>query len=83
MRFTQAASSLTLDRPAVARMVEGLHAFAHAHDLPVRAGDALLLQTAMGIATVRAYGDTFFLGAMIIAVSLPLALLLRHKPARH
>jgi EmrB/QacA subfamily drug resistance transporter len=82
-RFTQAASSLTLDRPAVARMVQGLHAFASAHDLPARAGDALLLQTAMGIATVRAYGDTFMLGALIIAVTLPLAFLLKHKPAHH
>jgi EmrB/QacA subfamily drug resistance transporter len=83
MRFTQAASALTLDRPAVARMVEGLHAFARSHDLPPRAGDAVLLQTAMGIATVRAYGDTFLLGAIIVAASLPLALLLRHKPVQH
>lgn len=79
-RFTQAASSLTLDRPVVANMVKSLHAFANAHQLPARAGDALLLQNAMGVATVRAYGDTFLLGALIIAVTVPLALMLKHKP---
>lgn len=38
-----------------------------------------LAQLAQGIATVRAYDDTFLLGGIIIAVCAPLALLLQYK----
>jgi hypothetical protein len=33
----------------------------------------------MQTATVRAYGDTFLLGALLLALAIPLSLLLPHR----
>jgi hypothetical protein len=56
-----------------------LHAMAVAHQWPAGTAHAMLAQFAQGMAVVRAYDDTFLLGAILIAVSAPLALLLRYK----
>jgi hypothetical protein len=46
---------------------------------PQGSPNVMLSQIAMLTATVRAYGDTFMLAAVVLAVATPLALLLPHK----
>ena len=50
-----------------------------AHDWAQKVSPAALEQLAQGIATVRAYDDTFLLGGAIIAITAPLALFLQYK----
>ena len=50
-----------------------------AHDWAQKVSPATLEQLAQGIATVRAYEDTFLLGGAIIAITAPLALFLQYK----
>lgn len=50
-----------------------------AHDWAQKVSPATLEQLAQGIATVRAYDDTFLLGGAIIAITAPLALFLQYK----
>ena len=50
-----------------------------AHDWAQKISPAAMQQLAQGIATVRAYDDTFLLGGAIIAVTAPLALFLQYK----
>jgi hypothetical protein len=52
---------------------------AAAHHWPANTAHAMLAQIAQGMAVVRAYDDTFLLGAILIGVSAPLALFLRYK----
>jgi hypothetical protein len=56
-----------------------LHAMAVMHHWPTGTAHAMLTQIAQGIATVRAYDDTFLLGGLLLAATTPLALLLRYK----
>jgi EmrB/QacA subfamily drug resistance transporter len=78
-RYAEVASSLTPARTPVQSFYMKLHAMAVAHQWPAGTAHAMLAQFAQGMAVVRAYDDTFLLGAILIAVSAPLALLLRYK----
>ena len=79
VRLSEVASSLVPDRVPVSVFFGRLHAMAAAHHWPQGTAHAMLAQIAQGMAVVRAYDDTFLLGAGLIAVSAPLALLLRYK----
>jgi len=68
-RYAEIAGTLSAQRAPVAMFVQ-------AH------GQTALAHIAMATATVRAYGDTFLLGAAMIAVALPLALFLPHVRRR-
>ncbi|MGZ3529809.1 MAG: hypothetical protein ACXVAO_19305, partial [Vulcanimicrobiaceae bacterium] len=46
------------------------------HGLPSSAAVSMLGQTYMLNATVQAYGDTFLLGAIVVAICVPIAFLL-------
>jgi DHA2 family multidrug resistance protein len=77
--YVDVASSLTQQRIPVERFLQQFHGFAELHHLPQGAPSVYLAQIGMAIATVRAYGDTFLLAAIILALATPLALLLPHK----
>lgn len=80
-RYVEVASSLSANRAPVSNFYANLQGMAAAHHWPANTAHAMLSQLAQGIAVVRAYDDTFLLGAMLIAVTAPLALLLRYKAA--
>ncbi|HET6896225.1 MAG TPA: DHA2 family efflux MFS transporter permease subunit [Candidatus Baltobacteraceae bacterium] len=82
-RYNEVASSLVQSRPAAWTFFGKLHAMAAAHHWPAGTARAMLAQMAQGMAVVRAYDDTFLLGALLIGVSAPLALFLRYKAAAH
>jgi DHA2 family multidrug resistance protein len=70
-RLSDAAGQVTLSRPAVAEAMQALGA----HFSPAAAQAMLAKQTTL-FATVQAYGDTFLLAAVVMAVGIPAALLL-------
>lgn len=74
VRLSDAAGVAVLSRPPVA---QALHALA-THVSP-SAAQALLAQNVAMFAHVQAYGDTFLLGAIVMAVGIPAALLLPRK----
>jgi MFS family permease len=74
VRLSDAAGVAVLSRPPVA---QALHALA-THVSP-SAAQALLAQNVATFAHVQAYGDTFLLGAIVMAVGIPAALLLPRK----
>jgi EmrB/QacA subfamily drug resistance transporter len=80
-RYAEVASSLVSDRAPVAGFYAKLQAMADAHHWPAGTPHAMLAQIAQGMAVVRAYDDTFLLGALLIGACAPLALLLRYKAA--
>jgi DHA2 family multidrug resistance protein len=80
-RYAEVASSLVPERAPVSSFYGKLQAMAALHHWPAGTAQAMLAQLAQGMAVVRAYDDTFLLGAMLIGVSAPLALLLRYKAA--
>ncbi len=77
--YAEVAGSLVASREPARSFLGHLHAMAAVHGWPADAAPAMLAQIAQGIATVRGYDDTFLLGAMLIAVTAPLALFLRYK----
>jgi EmrB/QacA subfamily drug resistance transporter len=81
VRLNEVASMLVPERTPVATFFGRLQAMAAAHHWPHGTAHAMLAQIAQGMAVVRAYDDTFLLGAVLIGVSAPLALLLRYKAA--
>jgi MFS family permease len=81
-RYSEVASSLVPARLPVIGFYGRLEALAAAHHWPANTAHAMLAQIAQGMAVVRAYDDTFLLGAMLIGVSAPLALFLRYKARR-
>jgi EmrB/QacA subfamily drug resistance transporter len=81
-RYSEVASSLVPARIPVMGFYGRLEALAAAHHWPANTAHAMLAQIAQGMAIVRAYDDTFLLGAMLIGVSAPLALFLRYKARR-
>lgn len=80
-RYIEVASSLSANRAPVASFYAKLQAMSAAHQWPADTAHAMLAQIAQGMAVVRAYDDTFLLGAALIAVTAPLALFLRYKAA--
>lgn len=78
-RYVDVASSMTRQRIPVEAFVQQFHGFAALHHLPQSAPSVYLAQLGMAIATVRAYGDTFLLASILLALATPLALLLPHK----
>ena len=80
-RYAEVASTLTPERPTVWNFYSKLQAMAAAHHWPANTAHAMLAQIAQGMAVVRAYDDTFLLGALLIGASAPLALFLRYKAA--
>jgi EmrB/QacA subfamily drug resistance transporter len=78
-RYAEVASSLVADRTPVSTFYAKLQAMAAAHHWPAHTANAMLAQIAQGMAVVRAYDDTFLLGALLIGISAPLALFLRYK----
>jgi EmrB/QacA subfamily drug resistance transporter len=77
-RYVEIASTLTPNRAPVSTFMHQMSGFVAAHHLPAGTAAQMLGHIAMVTATVRAYGDTFLLGALIIAVALPLSLFLPH-----
>jgi DHA2 family multidrug resistance protein len=73
-RYSDVASTLTTQRIPVDVFVQHVHALA-----PHGSPNIMLAQIAMLTATVRAYGDTFLLAALLIAIATPLAFLLPGK----
>lgn len=73
-RLSEAAGSATLSRPAVVRAL---------HELALRfspaAAQAMLAKQVAMFSTVQAYGDTFLLAAIVMALGVPAALLLPSK----
>jgi EmrB/QacA subfamily drug resistance transporter len=69
LHYAEVAGSLVLSRMPV-------------HSAAAHMSHVALMQIAQGIATVRAYDDTFLLGGMLVAIAAPLALLLRYKAVR-
>jgi DHA2 family multidrug resistance protein len=70
-RLSEAAGSAVLSRPAVAQEMSELTArFSPA------AAHAMLMKQVTMVATVQAYGDTFLLAAIVMALGVPAALLL-------
>lgn len=83
VRYDEVASALVADRTPVTSFYAKLQAMAAAHQWPADTAHAMLAQIAQGMAVVRAYDDTFLLGALLIGISAPLALFLRYKAAAH
>lgn len=81
VRYSEVAGSLVTERAPVASFFAKLQATAAAHHWPAGTAHAMLAQIAQGMAVVRAYDDTFLLGALPIGASAPLALFLRYKAA--
>ncbi len=78
-RYADVAAALSSSRIPVTMFLQQYAGVAALHHLPANAGTVYLSQLAMAIATVRAYGDTFLLGALLIALAVPLSLLLPHR----
>jgi DHA2 family multidrug resistance protein len=76
-RLSGAASSIVLSRDVVARSLQQLGT----HVSPAVAR-ALLAQESGLVATVQAYGDTFLLAAVVMALGIPAALLLPGRRSR-
>lgn len=74
VRLSDAAGSAVLSRPPVA---DALHALSTHVGAP--AAQALLAQQVQLVATVRAYGDTFLLAALVMALGIPAALMLPRR----
>ncbi len=81
-RYADVAGSLNARRIPLTMLFQRFQQFDFAHNLPALTPHAYVAQIAMGIATVRAYGDTFLLACIILALATPLALLLPHKRTR-
>jgi EmrB/QacA subfamily drug resistance transporter len=78
-RYADVAAALSSSRIPVTTFLQRYAGIAALHHLPANAGTVYLSQLAMAIATVRAYGDTFLLGALLIALAVPLSLLLEKR----
>lgn len=78
-RYVDVAAALTSSRLPVTDFLQKFAGLAALHHLPANAGLVYLSQLAMQTATVRAYGDTFLLGALLLALAIPLSLLLPHR----
>lgn len=75
-RMSAAASSVTLNNTAVHILMQRMHSTAALSQTSTAAAKIMLGQMVAVDAAVRAYGDTFFLGAAFLAICTPLALLL-------
>ena len=78
-RYVDVAATLTASRLPVTDFLRKFAGIAALHHLPANAGLVYLNQLAMQTATVRAYGDTFLLGALLLALAIPLSLMLPHR----
>jgi EmrB/QacA subfamily drug resistance transporter len=78
-RYADVAAVLSSSRIPVTDFLRKFGMIAALHHLPANAGLVYLSQIAMQTATVRAYGDTFLLGALLLALAIPLSLLLPHR----
>ncbi|MHB1550333.1 MAG: DHA2 family efflux MFS transporter permease subunit [Vulcanimicrobiaceae bacterium] len=78
-RYVDIAASLTTARIPVTNFLQRFQALAALYHFPHTAARAYLEQIAMTTATVRAYGDTFLLGSLLVTLAIPLALLLPHR----
>ncbi|MBV8636965.1 MAG: DHA2 family efflux MFS transporter permease subunit [Candidatus Eremiobacteraeota bacterium] len=77
--YIAVASSLNSSRIPVMQYLQQMHGVATFFHLPPGSPQAMLSELAMEIATVRAYGDTFLLGAAMVAIAVPLAFILPHR----
>jgi MFS transporter, DHA2 family, multidrug resistance protein len=78
-QYATVASGLTMARIPVVAFLRRFDALGVAGNLPAAAPKIDLTQIAMQTAAVRGYCDAFLLGAIVLAVATPLALLLPHK----
>ena len=78
-RYVDVAASMTARRIPVTDFLRRYQALAAMHHLAASTANAYLEQIAMTIATVRAYGDTFLLGALLLTFAIPLSLFLPHR----
>jgi len=81
VRLNAVASGVTFHNPAVQIFIQNMEAHMAAPQMAHFIALATLGHIAMLDASVRAYGDTFFLGAAVIAICAPLSLLLPRKRA--
>lgn len=77
--YIPVASALNASRIPVRQYLEQMHGLTMFFHLPPGTPQAMLSELAMSIATVRAYGDTFLLGAIMVAIAVPLAFMLPHR----
>ncbi|MGD0967012.1 MAG: DHA2 family efflux MFS transporter permease subunit [Candidatus Aquilonibacter sp.] len=78
-RYADVAAALSASRLPVTEFLQKFAGVAALRHLPANAGLQYLSQLAMQTATVRAYGDTFLLGALLVGIAIPLSLFLPHK----
>jgi len=72
-RFSEIVSSATVSHAPFVETLHRLQAVALAHHLPPDAALVALQRILLNLATIRAYGDTFFIGAAIMAATVPAA----------
>ncbi len=82
--YSALRTAAVLSRVPIREMLHHITHLAAASGMPAHAAYAMIYQLYVGVAAVRAYGDTFMLGAVITAASVPIAFLLagRHYAAR-
>lgn len=73
------AGAVTLAAQPVQSALHALAGVLTQHGMPASAAPAMLAQMAARVAEIQAYGDTFVLAAIILALATPLALLLRRE----
>jgi DHA2 family multidrug resistance protein len=78
-QYADVISGLTMARLPVVNFLRRFDTLVAAGHLSSAAPRVYLTQIAMQTAAVRAYGDAFFLGAIVLAVATPLALLLPYR----
>jgi EmrB/QacA subfamily drug resistance transporter len=80
--YITVASALNSSRIPVTQYLQQMQGLTQTFHLPPGSPQAMLSQLAMTIATVRAYGDTFLLGAIMVAIAVPFAFMLPHRRAK-
>ncbi|MGZ3550227.1 MAG: hypothetical protein ACXWNK_10900 [Vulcanimicrobiaceae bacterium] len=75
-RYNDLVSSLNYSHIPTTLGLDRLQSLLTLHGLPSSAAVSMLGQTYMLNATVQAYGDTFLLGAIVVAICVPIAFLL-------
>jgi EmrB/QacA subfamily drug resistance transporter len=78
-QYADVISGMTMTRVPVVSFLQRFGALAVANHLSTVTPQVYLAQMALQTATVRAYGDAFFLGAVVLAIATPLALLLPYN----
>lgn len=81
VHLSENAGAATAANPTLHATTQALARVLQAHGFPASAAQGMIGQIGMRVASVQAYGDTFVLAAVMLAIATPLALGLARRAA--